>query len=392
MTSPILSDSDSVRKALEEYRDGGRTSFLEDHGFDEASRYFLQFEGALFDAKAIANVAYRYQHGSRADRVISGGQAHSNRLLEQLGFSIVDSLPTTVDGELAWRLAIWEHLKASYDDLGKLPPQALRDFGAYGGGQGIWVDSGRTSHLHEGGITVGVLHSGAHYPDDLGERSVLYHYPNTGRQPGRDASEIAATKTAADLKLPVFVIAKPTPSSPVRAVRLAWVEGWEDRSEHFLLTYGEEAPRTVLHHDDSDEETFQLSGNRSRRRFRNVQDRPDQARFKLRVFQRYGPRCPLTGIAVPQMIEAAHLRPVPEDGSDDPRNGLPLSAGLHRAFDAHLFGIHPDTLDVVTRPGGPTLADLHITTPHLRDLTRKPHREALAWRYQKWSDRVGLPA
>ncbi|MFJ9648739.1 HNH endonuclease [Streptomyces sp. NPDC004244] len=378
-------------QTLREYRERGRSSFLEEHGFREANQYFVQHEGALYDAKAIANVAYRRQHGPHADRAISGGQLHSNRLLEQLGFPIVDSRPSTVDGERSWRLAVWEHLKSSYD-VRQVSPQVLREFGAYGGAQGIWVDSRRTSLVHEGGITVGVLHTGAHYPDDLGEHSALYHYPKTDRQVGRDASEIAATKTAAHLKLPLFVIAKPTPRSTVRIVQLAWVEGWEDVSEQFLITYAEEAPRTVLRQDDSDEEPFELAGNRRRRRQRNVQDRPDQARFKLRVFQRYGPRCPLTGIAVPQMIEAAHLRPIPEDGSDDPRNGLPLSAGLHRAFDAHLFAIHPDTLDVETRPGGPSIEDLHISTPHLRGLARRPHREALEWRYERWTERVGLTA
>ncbi|MCX5035337.1 HNH endonuclease [Streptomyces coelicoflavus] len=370
------------------YKERGRSAFLHDHGFSAASQYYVQFEGALYDAKAVTNVAYRRQHGPVVDRVISGGQAHSNRLLEQLGFTVVDGRPTTVEGELAWRLALWQHLTAT-EDLQQVPPQALRDYDVYGGGQGIWLDASRTRRVHEGGITVAVLHTGAHYPDDLGEESVLYHYPRTNRQAGRDASEIAATKVAAQLRLPVFVIAKPAPRSAVRIVRLAWVEGWEDESEQFLISYGGEAPTQVLGRDQSDQEPFELEGNRRRIRQRNVQVRPDQARFKLRVFQRYGPRCPLTGIAVPQMIEAAHLRPVEDDGTDDPRNGLPLSAGLHRAFDAGLFAIHPDSLEVVTRSGGPTVRDLHIAVPHLRDLDRKPHREALAWRFERWLARSG---
>ncbi|MGW0083554.1 HNH endonuclease [Streptomyces sp. NPDC003393] len=389
MTHPKLTDREAVLFAMKQYRERGRSTFLQEHGFDEANQYYVQFEGALYDAKAIANVAYRHQHGAEARRTISGGLAHSNRLLEQLGFSVVDGRPVTVEGELAWRLAIWEHLRTT-QNVQQVAPNVLRALGAYGGGQGIWVDVSRTRHIRGGGVTVGVLHTGAHYADVLGEGSALYHYPKTGRQPGRDESEIAATKSAADLKLPIFVMAKPTPSSPVRVVRLAWVEGWEDKSEQFLITYGEAAPQEVLKRDESDQEPFDLVGNRRRRRQRDVQERPDQARFKLRVFQRYGPRCPLTGIAVPQMIEAAHLRPVQDDGTDDPRNGLPLSAGLHRAFDAHLFAIDPDTLEVVTQPGGPTLEDLHIATPHLRDLERGPHREALEWRYARWLERVGV--
>src|SRR5690349_6312521 len=85
------------------------------------------------------------------------------------------------------------------------------------------------------------------------------------------------------------------------------------------------------------------------------------------------------------MIEAAHLRPVPENGSDDPRNGIPLSAGLHRAFDANLFAIHPEKLEVVIRPDGPTAAQMRLEIGHLRDLPKPPHREALEWRYNRWA-------
>ncbi|CAM5682360.1 hypothetical protein SMICM304S_05202 [Streptomyces microflavus] len=275
MTHPSLTDREAVLHVLKVYREAGRASFLQDQGFSEASRFYVQFDGGLYDAKAIANAANRHQHGSRSLRVLSGGLAHSNRVLQQLGFTIVDSKPATVDGELAWRLAVWRHLNTAHD-VSRLQPQVLRDFGAYGGGQGIWLDSRRTGLIHSGGIAMGVLHTGVHYPDDLGEHAVLYHYPNTGRQVGRDASEIAATKAAALLRLPIFVIAKPTPSSAVRSVRLAWVEGWEDQSEQFLITYGEEAPRRVLERDDSDGDPFEPIGNRRRRRHQEVQVRPDQ--------------------------------------------------------------------------------------------------------------------
>ncbi|MFD0349823.1 HNH endonuclease [Kitasatospora aburaviensis] len=83
------------------------------------------------------------------------------------------------------------------------------------------------------------------------------------------------------------------------------------------------------------------------------------------------------------MIEAAHLRPDAENGSSDARNGLPMNAALHRAFDAHLFAIHPDTLQVMVRPQGPSLVELGITEPQLI-LPKLPHKAALEWRYAKW--------
>ncbi|MGW4931639.1 HNH endonuclease [Streptomyces sp. NPDC004166] len=388
MTITGLTDASIVRRVIKEYDDAGRDAFLDEHDFERANQFYLQVDGRLYDAKAIANVASRYEHEDPDARVISGGRAHANRLLERLGFTVVDGRPTTVKGERAWRLAVWSHIQQT-EDVTRVPPGVLRSFGAYGGGQGIWVDKKRTDVLHDSGVTMGVLHTGAHYPDDISDDEVIYHYPTTGRGHGRDESEIAATKAAAALKLPIFVIAKPTPRSDVRIVRLAWVEGWEERARIFLITFGDSEPASILTEDQSEEQPFSLTGNRSRSTRRNVRERPGQRRFKLRVFQRYGPRCPLSGIAVPEMIEAAHFKPDADDGTDDPRNGMPLNAALHRAFDAHLFAIDPDTLDVVTRPHGPTLEELGITTPHLRDLSRQPHAEALRWRYTEWLSRGG---
>ncbi|MGW1038710.1 HNH endonuclease [Streptomyces sp. NPDC002547] len=388
MTITGLTDPSIVRRVIKEYDDAGRDAFLDEHDFERANQFYLQVDGRLYDAKAIANVASRYEHPDPDARVISGGRAHANRLLERLGFTVVDGRPTTVEGERAWRLAVWSHIQQT-EDVTRVPPALLRAFGAYGGGQGIWVDKKRTDVLHDGGVTMGVLHTGAHYPDDISDDDVIYHYPTTGRGPGRDESEITATKAAAALKLPIFVIAKPTPRSDVRIVRLAWVEGWEERARIFLITFGDSEPESILTEDHSEEQPFSLTGNRSRSTRRNVRERPGQRRFKLRVFQRYGPRCPLSGIAVPEMVEAAHFKPDADDGTDDPRNGMPLNAALHRAFDAHLFAIHPDTLDVVTRPTGPTLEELGITTPHLRGLARRPHADALRWRYMEWLSRGG---
>jgi hypothetical protein len=87
-------------------------------------------------------------------------------------------------------------------------PGVLRDLGIYGGAQGVWVDKARTGSLTEDatGVTVGLLHTGSSYADDLSDDGVIYHYPNTNRPRGRDLAEIEATKAAGRLGLPVFVI------------------------------------------------------------------------------------------------------------------------------------------------------------------------------------------
>ncbi len=148
MTATGLTDASIVRRVVQEYDDMGRDAFLDRHRFERANQYYLQVAGRLYDAKAIANVAHRYEHQDPDARVISGGRDHSNRLLERLGFTVIDGRPTTVEGERAWRLAIWSHLQLT-EDLSQVPPGVLRGFGVYGGGQGIWMDKARTEAVHE---------------------------------------------------------------------------------------------------------------------------------------------------------------------------------------------------------------------------------------------------
>ena len=72
------------------------------------------------------------------------------------------------------------------------------------------------------------------------------------------------------------------------------------------------------------------------------------------------------------------------DETDDVRNGLLLTANLHRAFDASLWALHPETLRVVTRHRGPSLDDLQISADRLRQDVPPPHRDALDWRYHRF--------
>ena len=390
MTLGSLTDPGAVRSAAEEHDALGQSDFLAVHGFGAPDRYYVQVGDRLYPAKAIAGVALGYQHpdhGSLPNGRFSGGEAGANAALRRLGFDVVSDRPDDVEGELAWRLAVWQHICAVAEN-GLVKPTVLRELKAYGGAQGIWVDTSRTKSLSPGGVAVGVLHTGAHYPDDLDEHGVMYHYPSTSRPTARDAAEVASMKAAADLRLPVFVISKPTPSSTVREVRLGWIRGWAEESKVFLVEFGETAPERIEKEDHSDDEPFSPTGNRSRRTKRHVRTRPDQPMFKLRVLQRYGPRCPLSGVSVLEMLEAAHLIPDSEGGSPDPRNGMPMNAALHRAFDAGLFAINPDTPQVETIPNGPVLDDLGIRFTSLAALPRKPHREALAWRYEWWKKRL----
>jgi putative restriction endonuclease len=86
----------------------------------------------------------------------------------------------TVEAERARREAMWANLQA-VGDPSRLPPQLLRELGVYGGAQGIWVDTEHTRGIDgAGAITVGLLHTGRHYSDELSTDGVLYHLPANG--------------------------------------------------------------------------------------------------------------------------------------------------------------------------------------------------------------------
>lgn len=134
-----------------------------------------------------------------------------------------------IEQERQRRKEMWEELIAQGGPI-DVSPHLLRELRIYGGYQGIWVDREKTEGLTNSslGVTTGLLHTGVHYPDDLSETGIIYHYPQTNRPPSRDEGEIEATKAAYTLSLPVFVITKPFPNSTTRDVNLGWIEGWDD--------------------------------------------------------------------------------------------------------------------------------------------------------------------
>src|SRR5687768_11972852 len=91
LTSPA-----AVRAALAEYDQLGRDTFLERYGFGHAKAYFIQYEGQLYDSKAILGVAHGYQFpdaGPLLSRDFSGGKATVKPKLEALGFTFLEEQP-----------------------------------------------------------------------------------------------------------------------------------------------------------------------------------------------------------------------------------------------------------------------------------------------------------
>jgi putative restriction endonuclease len=284
---------------------------------------------------------------------------------------------TTPEEELLWRETVWAELQ-THPSWPLLPPSFIHDLGLYAGQAGVYRNAKVTQSICDSGVAVSVSHSGKHYDDDVDKDGIIYHYPTTNRHPSHDAGEVASVKKAGELQIPLFVILR---KGEFREVRRAWVSDFDDVNRLFLIEFGLKQPQFVQIEIDKPFEA------KSRRilTFDQIVRVERNPRFKFEVIKRHGGECAVTGLNVVEMLDGAHVVPVASGGSDDPRNGLLLSASHHRAFDKHLWCINPKTLEIEASPKGPSLKAMKFergSVGHLVESRSLPHREALEIRYE----------
>lgn len=366
----------ALNSALREY-DRNAKAFVKTHG-GTTTTHVVVIGGRRYDAAAVERGMRSRLSGPTID--LAGPERSGiGMLLREVGRHAIALRDWTVADELAWRLGAWTEIER----LGAVVrPDWLRSRGLYGGMQGVWADASRTRSLEPPGVAVAVLHTGRHYADDLDEDLIIYHYPRTSRAGLRDTNEIDSVRNAQELHLPVMVISE-AEGGRMRQVRLAWVVADDPRSGTFLMEFADAEPVPVQLAEPNEGDPFHTTGPRSRRPVVHHRARRDTA-FKFQLLHRYDGRCAITGLGVQDVLDGAHIVDVQHGGTDDVRNGLLITANLHRAFDASLWALHPETLRVVTRRRGPSLDDLQIAADRLRYDVPPPHRDALNWRYRRF--------
>ena len=117
------------------------------------------------------------------------------------------------------------------------------------------------------------------------------------------------------------------------------------------------------------------------RRFR------DEA-FRRHVRMAYGSRCAISGLRLingggrPE-VQAAHIRPVEQDGPDTVRNGLALTGTVHWLFDRGLISISDDYRVLISSQATPTdiapliRPGLRLLLPDVAEW--RPHPTYLDW-------------
>jgi putative restriction endonuclease len=288
-------------------------------------------------------------------------------------------MTSSVEREISRRLDAWDKIRKSAN-WPLVTAQEVRDLGIYGGAQGVWVDKVRTSEIAPEGIAVGLLHTGKHYDDDVDETGILYHYPTTDRVASRDANEIQAIKNAKLFGIPVFVIRN---LAGAKKVELAWLNDFDDDLRICVLTFHGVHPEqnNFVVNNSSNSEPILFGARRTTKS--SVERAERDPLFKFNILKRFEGRCLITNIDVTEMLDAAHIIPVASGGTEDPNNGLLLSASVHRALDAGLWAINPISLMIETKASGPDAQRMKLDQVDLSRSSRLLNREALEFRYEK---------
>lgn len=124
--------------------------------------------------------------------------------------------------------------------------------------------------------------------------------------------------------------------------------------------------------------------------------RPGQAGFRAGLTLAYEGRCAITGENIAPVLQAAHIKPVSQHGTNEITNGLLLRSDMHTLYDDGLIGVTPDYQIVISDQ----IKDLyvngkvyyrwhgHLLTQIPRDKDLQPDREKLEWHMSEIYNRV----
>ena len=115
--------------------------------------------------------------------------------------------------------------------------------------------------------------------------------------------------------------------------------------------------------------------------------REQQSKFRNALLDAYSGTCAITGVNVPEVLQAAHINPYRGRKSQIVNNGILLRADLHLLYDAHLISVEPSSLSV-------SLSERLENTAYLRDNHQKlrtpasadlaPNTDLLAIHYEQF--------
>jgi len=370
----------AIIAAIKEHDELKRDAFLAKYGFGQARSYFLVYEGQRYDSKAIVGAAHGHIAGENPlpANAFSGGEAVVRRLLERNGFTVEVLSPTSIGDLHRQGLAWFQSRQGSV-----VPPPGMLD-----GTDLFLTTQAKAIHVprqFEYALSVKIVPGGP-YPDgdieqdELGRWSVAYHREEPKNRDPETHSRNVGLKRCSEDRDPVAVLrrVRGKPGTLYEIIGLGNVATYEPP---FFTIEGPAAIDRVLTSTENDFDPGTLE--EQERVLAAVRRRLGQPAFRAALMEAYGGKCAISGCAVTQVLEAAHIVSYQGANSNHVQNGLLLRADLHTLFDLHLVRIDPDELTIIVDASlqGTPYWELDGTKLFQPSAAMRPSKSALEARY-----------
>lgn len=121
--------------------------------------------------------------------------------------------------------------------------------------------------------------------------------------------------------------------------------------------------------------------NVERKRVQHTRSRPHQAQFRKAVLEACE-RCVITNVTMPEVLEAAHIKPYKYHGEDTIANGFAMRLDIHMLFDTGHLRIAPDgVIDL----SGRARMDYGALIPPRIVIPEFINRDFLKWRWENYN-------
>jgi len=253
------------------------------------------------------------------------------------------------------------------------------------GERGIYRDLSKTRKLSfEDGICQSILDTGRKYDDVLTDSYLTYYYPDTSHK-SRDVGEINSLKISQKYNIPIFVVLGSDEDTKTKDIRLGYVQGFNDALKYFLISFIKDNKKIInpienIIEEQKDETDVLFDDTRQRKKTLSSNRNNNQPKFNFDVFKYYQNQCAVCDINY--FLEAAHIIPVKNRGTDNKKNGIILCKNHHKAFDDIFFRINYQNYNIeILRENK---VSLKILRDNINHLTNKPGNIFLEWRYKNY--------
>jgi len=253
------------------------------------------------------------------------------------------------------------------------------------GERGIYRDLSKTRKLSfEDGICQSILDTGRKYDDILTDSYLTYYYPDTSHK-SRDVGEINSLKISQKYNIPIFVVLGSDEDTKTKEIRLGYVQSFNDAQKSFLISFIKDNKKTInpienIIEEQKDETDVLFDDTRQRKKTLSSNRNNNQPKFNFDVFKYYQNQCAVCDINY--FLEAAHIIPVKNRGTDNKKNGIILCKNHHKAFDDMFFRINYQNYNIEILKENKV--SLKILRDNINHLTNKPGNIFLEWRYKNY--------